>query len=287
VKEIAVDLPPRAYSYPRLSPDGGRVVLRVADEDDELWVWDVARMTLTRLTFAVGADLYPVWSHDGRRVLFTSERDGPRNVYSQVADGTGAAERLTTSPDQQLPTAVTPDGAQLIFTGGTGADVMQVAVTGTHTVTPLVHTPATERNGVVSPDGRWLAYDADDSGQLEIYVRPYPEVDSGRWQVSTAGGTRPLWSPDGRELFYVSPSNALLRVGVERGESWTATTPTMVLKDGSVVAPPGVGGRTYEVSPDGQRFLVVKEVSDSNASPPQIVIVQHFVELLKQLVPVN
>ena len=103
---------------------------------------------------------------------------------------------------------------------------MQVELNGTRRVTPLVQSPFAERNGIVSPDGRWLAYEANDSGQFEIYVRPFPDVNSGRWQVSTGGGTRPLWAPNGQELFYVSPAGALMRVGVERGPSWAATTPT-------------------------------------------------------------
>src|SRR5262245_49983461 len=165
-------------------------------------------------------------------------------------------------------------------------DVMQATLTGTHTVAPLVQTPAAERNGTVSPDGRWLAYEANDSGSLEIYVRPYPDVASGRWQVSTGGGTRPLWSRDGRELFYVSPAFALMRVGVERAASWAATTPTTLLKDGSLVTPGQQNvGRSYDVSPDGQRFLVVRPVSAPNAPPPQLVVVQHFDEMLRRLVP--
>jgi serine/threonine-protein kinase len=298
-RETAIAAPPRAYLYPRISPDGGRVVVYVADQMRDLWVWDVVRLTLTRLTLTPSLDSYPVWSPDGRRVLFASQRDlqerseesrlaSARTLYGQAADGTGAAERLTTSPNTQSATAITPDGTRLLFTEiaqQTGEDVMQVSVTGTHTVTPLVHTPAAERNGIVSPDGRWLAYEANDSGSLEIYVRPYPDVASGRWQVSTGGGTQPLWSRDGRELFYMSPANAVMRVGVERAASWAATTPTMLLKDGSVVTPVQNLGRSYDVSPDGQRFLVAKAVSAPTAPPPQLVVVQHFDEMLKRLVP--
>ncbi len=184
---------------------------------------------------------------------------------------------------------MSPDGTRLLFTEtapATSEDVMQVEMTGTRTVTPLVQSPFAERNGIVSPDGRWLAYEANDSGQFEIYVRPYPAVNSGRWQVSTGGGTRPLWSRTGEELFYVSPAGAILRVGVERGASWAATTPATVVKEGYVV-PSGFPGRSYDVSPDGQRFLMLKPASDPNAPPPQIIVVQHFDEELKRLVPVN
>jgi hypothetical protein len=167
----------------------------------------------------------------------------------------------------------------------TGMDVMEVSLTGTHTVTPLVRTPAAENNGVVSPDGRWLAYEANDSGIFEIYVRPYPDVASGRWQVSTAGGTRPLWSRDGRELFYVSPANGLMRVGVDRGASFAAAKPAMLLKDGSVFTAALFPFLSYDVSLDGERFLVIKPANAPNAPPPEIVIVQHFDEELKRLVP--
>jgi serine/threonine-protein kinase len=163
---------------------------------------------------------------------------------------------------------------------------MQVEVTGgAHRVTALVQSSFAERNAVVSPDGRWLAYEANDSGQLEVYVRPYPEVSTGRWQVSTGGGTRPLWSRTGRELFYVSPAGAILRVGVEQAPSWPATTPTMVVKEGYATNPVAIVGRSYDISPDGRRFLVLKPSSDPNAAPPQLVVVQHFDEELRRLVP--
>jgi len=289
-RETAIAAPPRAYIYPRISPDGGRLAIYGADQMLDLWLWDFGRLTLTRLTSTSSIDSYPVWAPDGQRLLFASGRERGRNLYAQAADGTGTAERLTTSPNQQNATAITPDGMHLLFTETvpqTGEDVMQVAVTGTHTITPLVHTSAAERNGIVSPDGRWLAYDANDSGSFEVYVRPYPDVASGRWLVSTGGGTRPLWSRDGRELFYVSPTGALMRVGVERAASWAATTPTMLLKDGSVVTPAQNVGRSYDVSPDGQRFLVVTPTTESNDPPAQLVVVQHFDEMLKRLVPIK
>jgi eukaryotic-like serine/threonine-protein kinase len=189
---------------------------------------------------------------------------------------------LTTSANLQAPSGVTPDGARLLFIErgpSNDNDVMQVEVAGSRTVTPLVQN-AIANNGVVSPDGRWLAYAASDSGALEIYVRPYPDVNSGRWQVSTTGGRMPLWSHDGQELFYVSPANALMRVGVERGSSWTATTPLRVLPDGAVWTTPNSPLRTYDVTPDGQRFLVLKEPTGAGAAP-QVVVIQHVDQLLK------
>jgi serine/threonine-protein kinase len=178
----------------------------------------------------------------------------------------------------------------LIFTEvapKTGADVMQVELDGTHRATLLVQSPFNEANGIVSPDGRWLAYEANDSGRFEIYVRPFPEVNSGHWQVSTAGGTRPLWARSGQELIYVSPTGALVRVGVERAQLWAATTPTPLVKEGYYTSPGAYPGRTYDIAPDGQQFLMIKEGggADQTAAPASLIVVQHWVEELKRLVP--
>jgi hypothetical protein len=129
--------------------------------------------------------------------------------------------------------------------------------------------------------GRFLA-------QFEVYVRPFPDVNSGHWQVSTGGGTRPLWARNGQELFYVSLAGALMRVGVERVPSWAATTPTLLIKAGCATLG-SLSGRTYDISPDGQRFLLIKEGggSEQAAAPVTLVVVQHFDEELKRLVPTN
>jgi len=166
---------------------------------------------------------------------------------------------------------------------------MQVELDGTHRVTPLVHSSFNERNGIISPDGRWLAYEADDSGRAEIWVRPFPEVNRGHWQVSTGGGTRPLWTRSGQELLYLSPAGALMRVGAERAPSWAATTQTMLVKEGYFTTPGANTGRTYDISPDGQRFLMIKEGGgpDQTAAPASLIVVQRWVEELKRLVPAN
>jgi serine/threonine-protein kinase len=157
---------------------------------------------------------------------------------------------------------------------------------GARRIVPLIQTPFTERNAVISPDARWIAYEANDSGQFDIYVRPYPDVRSGLWQVSVGGGTRPLWARSGRELFYVSLTGALMRIGVDGRSIWTSGTPTKLLNEGYFTVPGGNAGRTYDISPDGQRFLMIK-AGGPNQPPPQIVVVQNWLEELKRLVPVN
>jgi Tol biopolymer transport system component len=129
-------------------------------------------------------------------VIFNPGREGVVNLFWQAADGTGLVERLTRSPNPQAPTGISPDGTRLVFfetSPTTGDDILQVELTGTHQVTPLAKSPSVERNGVISGDGRCLAYEGNDSRQLETWVRPYPGVSSGRWLVSSGGGTRPVW----------------------------------------------------------------------------------------------
>ena len=233
-KEEPIAAPPRAYEHPRLSPDGTRVALSSNDQENDIWIWDLRRATLTRLTLDPGQDWFPVWTPDGRRIIFSSNRGGQPNLWWQAADGTGAAERLTTSSNAQFPTGITPDGTAVVFNEATptmGRDLLQLALDGTHRVTPLLQTKFDERNGIVSPDGRWLAYESNSSGPFEIYVRPFPNVGGGQWQVSTAGGRQPLWARSGKELFYVGADGALLRVPVEAsGATWNAGTPMKLLE---------------------------------------------------------
>jgi serine/threonine-protein kinase len=213
------------------------------------------------------------------------------NLWWQAADGTGVAERLTTSSHTQFVTGITPDGTAVVFnepTPTTGRDLLQLALDGTRRVTTLLQTKFDELNGIVSPDGRWLAYESNSSGSFEIYVRPFPNVGGGQWPVSTAGGRMPLWARSGKELFYFGSDGALLRVPVEAsGATWSAGTP-MKLLDGPYYrsAAGGSAGRTYDVSPDGQRFLMIKAPrTDASAAPPALIVVQHWDEELKRLVP--
>ena len=143
-----------------------------------------------------------------------------------------------------------------------------------------------ECNGEMSPDGRWLAYEANDSGQFNIYVRPFPDVSSGHWQVSTDGGTRPLWARNSQELFYLSVTGAIMRVGVAPGPTWAATAPTRLF-EGRYGAGANQNGRTYDIAPDGKRFLMIKAVggADQTAVPTSLVVVQNWREELKRLVP--
>jgi Tol biopolymer transport system component len=179
---------------------------------------------------------------------------------------------------------VTPDGGQVLFGAVGNLDIMMLALDGTHRVQPLLENPPLERNAVVSPDGRWLAYEElDRDGQFQVYVRPFPNVTAGQWKVSTAGGTRPVWARRGQELFYVAPDGGLMAVRAEpRGPKWSAGSPAKVV-EGPYMTRSLRDKPTYDVSTDGKRFLMVKQ--PANQAAPQIVVVQNWTEDLKRMAP--
>jgi serine/threonine-protein kinase len=291
--ETPVGAPARAYGQPRISPDGTRIA--VSGGDRNIWIWDLARANLARLT-ADPTDgnigwTNPAWTPDSRQVVFSANRLGAFGLFIQAADSTGAARQLTESPAFQAATGFSPDGKHVIIASGSKGrwDVMAAQLDAPHDVRPILQKPYNETNGMLSQDGRWLAYEATDSGTSEVYVRPFPAVEAGRWPVSTRGGTQPLWARSGQELFYIAPDGALMGVSVTPGPRWTASAPTKVLEGHYFVGSGLVGGnppRNYDVTADGQRFLMMKTAGgDASDAPPQIVVVQHFDEELKRLLP--
>ena len=216
-----IDAPQRAYDSLRLSPDAKKVALYIADQDHDIWTWDFARGTLVRLTKTRAFDSAPVWTADGSRIIFSSSPAGIENLFSQAADNTGSAKRLTTSPRTQTPTSVVPDGTRLIvqeFVPMTGGDLRMLRLDtkseGPGDFEPLLQTSFNELNGEVSSDGHWLAYQSNDSGRFEVSVRPFPNVNDGHWTISPNGGTLPTWSRSGKDLFYLDGANVLMAVPV-------------------------------------------------------------------------
>ncbi len=196
---------------------------------------------------------------------------GAANLFWQAADGTGAAERLIASPSGQNPKAVAPDGKRIVFTaiGDTASanDLHVLMLDGTPRTEPLIQTAFYKSNPAISPDGRWMAYESNESGQPEIYVRPFPNVNSGRWLVSSAGGRQPQWGRDGRELFYLDRTGFLTSVEVETKPTFASSVPNRVLQKRY---PGGAGPWSYDIANDGQRFLMFRDAAspDKPDGPP-------------------
>jgi eukaryotic-like serine/threonine-protein kinase len=282
-REELLPVPPGTYLQPRVSPDGTRVAVVAEKAESTILVVDLGRRNVGQLRVAHVADFFPVWMPDGQHLIFASLDPEHPGMLRRRADGTGTTEVLGTGLGGMLPSDVTHDGRHVLFSYRS-QDVKMLSLDGTRQVQALVETPSDERNGVVSPDRRWLAYESDSSGQFEIYVRPFPNVNDGQWKVSPAGGTRPLWAPtNGQELFYVGPTGALMAARVDaRGSAWSARAPQKIV-DGPYVTVTAESGRTYDVSPDGRRFLMVKQ--PATRASAQIVIVQNWFEELRRLVP--
>jgi serine/threonine-protein kinase len=286
-KEEPLGAAPRAYVYPRISPDGTRVALDIRDEMRDIWIWDLARKTLTRLTLDPDLSRLPVWL-DAQRVAFTVTKGGQpgSSVRSQVADGSSPSQPLLDDAKTAwMVTSSSPDGTRLLVSQATTPnDIGVVTVGATPGVTRLLAQPFNESNADISPDGRWLAYQSNETGRNEIYVRPFPNVSGSRTQVSTDGGTRAAWSRDGRELFYIW-QDAMMVVPVQTTPGFKAGTPQALFK-GDYLAPQT--GRTFDVSPDGKRFLMIKAAPEAGApAQTSIVVVQNWLEELKRRVTIR
>jgi serine/threonine-protein kinase len=285
--DIPIAAPAHAYETPRVSPDGTRIAVHATDQDSDIWVWDTKSETLTRLTFDKASDLAPVWTRDGRRIAYVSTKDGLPNLYWKPADGTGQAEPLLAqappSNGALVANGATHDGKALIFSVGTPSDIMTLSLEGDRRSRALVaQSQFAERSGDVSPDGRWIAYQSDESGSFQIYVRPFPAVDQGRWQLSGEGGRSPLWAPSGRELFYTDDRNRLVSVNVQAGATFAFGKTTVMFDLADTLLS---NYRNYDIAPDGSRFAVIKPQRSRGST--QFIVVENWFEELKQRVPVK
>jgi serine/threonine protein kinase len=292
-KEEPLTAPPNNYVGPRFSPDGKKVALAISVGDkSNIWVWDLFRETMTRLTFDETSSS-PLWSADGKRIAFVSERANKPVIYWKAADGTGEEEKLGAVTDQMWinPWSWSGDGKTLItleWPTGTDANIGAISMEGDRKWRPLLKEKYYEGVPKTSPDGRWMAYCSDESGQQEVYVRPFPEVNTGRLQVSVKGGECPLWSPDGRELFY-QIGDAVMAVPVKTEPTFNAGKPAILFR-GTYTHWSALEGHPWDIHPDGKRFLMMKEpeaVASAGGSPRKINIVLNWFEELKQRVPVK
>jgi eukaryotic-like serine/threonine-protein kinase len=296
-QETPIGAQPRTYAVARVSPDGTRIALDVRDQTNDIWIWNIKGQTLTTLNRHPAQDLSPLWTPDSRRIIWTTTRAGGNpNLFVQPADGTGTPQRLTNHLANQFPTSITSDGRTVLGFGsggsGTVTDVFTVDIQGPELQAqkPLLSSPGSDFDPELSPDGKWLAYHSNESGEFQVYVRPFPDVQGGRKQISTSGGTRPAWSRDGRELFYLDKDGLLTSVKVlpAEGTEFAATQPVKILNTKYYLGASllGLDLRAYDVAPDG-RFLMIKDLRDPSAAAPlaSMVVVLNWGEELKARLP--
>jgi serine/threonine-protein kinase len=279
------------FLQPRLSPDERHIAFASTTSGQwDIWIYDLTRQTFTRLTLDMALDGRPIWTPDGERVTFASGREGSyENFYWKLADGSGPAERLTTSETGYPPTSWSPDGKVLAFTKidpATGIDLWMLPMEGDREPHPFLQEQFDQRHPMFSPDGRSVAYTSNESGRDEIYVRPYPGP-GGMLQISNQGGAQPVWARDGRELFYRQGSN-LMAVSIEAEPTFSAGRPRLLFEGDYDVG--NIGGSdassNYDVTADGERFVMVKRV-EPESSLRQLNVVLNWFEELKRLAPVE
>jgi Tol biopolymer transport system component len=286
-----VAAPARSYGFPRLSPDGRRVAVNISEQEVQVWLYDLSRETLTRFTFEGNSNSNAIWTPDGKRIAFNSNKEGEPNLFWQLADGSGGLERLTTSGSNQIPMSWSPDGQLLAFfevNPTTQRDIWVLRMSDpsagsgqVRKAQPFLQTRFDESVPRFSPDGRWLAYISNESGHFEIYVQPYPGP-GGKWQISTEGGTEPVWNPNGRELFYRS-GDKMMAVDIVTQAGFAAGKPRILFE--GKYEPSPLTNPNYDVSPDGQRFLMLRPSETEQTAPTQINVVLNWFEELKQKVP--
>jgi Tol biopolymer transport system component len=288
---------PGGYLNPAFSPDGKRLALEINDgKRSDIWVYGWERDTLTRLTFGGEYNSRPVWTPDGRRITYSSfEKSGDFSLYWKQADGAGDALRLTESKNEKNAQSWRPDGKVLAFyqlNAGSSWDILTLPVEGNEKSgwklgepQPFLNSPFSEITPAFSPDGRWLAYQSDESGNNEVYVRPFPGP-GGKWQISTGGGHFPDWCRSGKELFYSTPDNKIMvATYAASGDSFRADKPRL-WSPGQFTS--RAFTRNFDAHPDGKRFAVLKAPGTGDAPPVnKVSFILNFFDELRRKLPVK
>jgi eukaryotic-like serine/threonine-protein kinase len=255
----SIAAPEGAYREERLSPDATRLAARRgALASADIWLLEFARNTWTRFTFDPKSDGFPVWSPDGRQIAFASDRSGSVQIYRKDSAGAGQEEQVTKGPQSKLLLDWSRDGRYLLYGQygvGSAFNLWSLPLDGERKPMPLFPSPFTEREGRFSPNGRWIAHVSDESAKNEVYVQAFPgalSAPKGKWQVSAQGGSSPVWRGDGKELFFLA-GGKMMAAGVrETVSGLEIDTPRELF---STTATP-IAGTPYDVTADGQRFLV-------------------------------
>jgi Tol biopolymer transport system component len=280
---------PASYANPRLSPDGKRLAFSILDGSNwDVWVYDLEREVATRLTFHDGYDADQIWTPDGEYLVFTSDRDGAANLYRKRADGSGEAEALTEGELQMYPISLSPDGnLALAEANAETIDIYVISLDGSTEPEPFLVTSFLERDPAFSSNGRWVAYASNESGRFQIYVRPYPAA-GGRWQVSDESGRWPIWSRDGRELFYRTNEGVMVAEVETEGPTFRVGKARKLFEGrfrGGIqgISLAGFVFPDYDASADGQRFVMFPDEDDRLAKTQATFVFNWFDELQRTL----
>jgi eukaryotic-like serine/threonine-protein kinase len=264
----------RSYANPRLAPDGSRVLVQAGD----LWIQDVTRSSFTRLTPRDAViNAFPMWLPDGRRVIYRS----PSGLRIQDAEGSGGGQLVTGTSDYDYPAALAADGDTLVFmrsTQETSFDILMLSLRNPTEIRPLLKTAAYEGGARLSPDGKWLVYVSNESGQNDVYLRAFPALDR-RWSISTQGGTQPLWNPNGKEIFYRN-GDKMMAVEVTTTPHVTLSTPRVLFEQRYAYGA-GITMANYDVTLDGQRFIMVKDESGA----ARLNVILNWLSELRRVAP--
>jgi Tol biopolymer transport system component len=270
----------RAYEHPRLSPDGKKVVLGIAGDKPNIYIYDIAANTLKQFTTEAN-NAMPIWTPDGKRITFRSTKAGPWNAFWKSVDGPTAAEQLTTGQYLTEPSSWSSDGKLLLFTEQTPAtrrDIWIMELAGDRKRSPLIQTPADESAPRFSPDGRWIAYVSDASGRAEVYVQAYPPSGQPR-QISNSGAREPVWAPNGDELFY-RDQNTLMAVEIKTQPAF-AVGQKRALFEGNYEGP--ISSRAnFDISADGRRFLMLEKTAQKESSADIKIVPNWFQEVRRR-----
>jgi Tol biopolymer transport system component len=285
-REEPIPAPPiGSWTYTRLSPDGKRVAVDVfgstSERQRDIYIWDLERENLSRLTDDPSADAVPWWSADGRTVFFSSNRGGVFNLYSRASDGTGKDELFLKSDVKTICEGLTPDGKRLL---ANAEDILEIDLEEPHQARALLATPSWEGAPTFSPDGEWVAYESDIEGQIEVYVGPYPDLGSRKWKISSGGGRHPLWSPRGDEIYFRDLAGNMMAARATLEPTFAAGTVTQLFRNACEQPYFEGGGRGYDVSRFDGRFLMVKE---GKVPPARLVVVLNWFQELRAKVPVD
>jgi len=278
-REQPLRAPPRAYEHPRVSPDARRLAVVINDgTNQDIWIYDLTRGTSNQLTFDAAADFSPLWTPDGEHVVFGSDRQ-TGGIYWKAADGTGQAEPLLTGQMDMWPSTFSPDNRFIFnrFSEETSWDFHLLSLLDDDASEPLIEIESAQIAPQISPDGRWIAYRSDELGSNEIFVQPFPDIERGKWLISSEGGEEVQWEPQGRELFYRNGEEMMV-VAIETEPTFSAGIPRS-LSMGIYAAP---NYSTFHISPDG-RFLSIKNAAQIDpvvSGVTQLNIVENwFMEL--------